>query len=104
MMPAISRRALRECGWVFKEGVSGWAIDFLLSAQVRHRFGNKIALARNVIARHGRPTDAARGAFYEFLRKHGIDPNSEAACIAWRHGVDDSDRAISRHDQPLDFS
>jgi hypothetical protein len=104
MMPAVSRRVLRELGWVFKEGISGWAVDFLLSAQVRQRYGNKIALIGDVMAKHDRPTDVDCGAFYQFLRKHDIDPNIEAGYIAWKYGVDDSAQAISRHDQPLDFS
>jgi len=104
MMPVISRRALMHLGWVFKEGISGWAVDFLLSAQVRHRYGNKIALIADVVAKHARATDVSSGAFYCFLRKHGIDPNAEAGYIAWKHGVDDSASAISRHDEPLDCS
>lgn len=104
MMPAISSRALREIGWVFKEGISGWAVDFLLSAQVRKRYGNKIALVTDVIARHDRLRDVECGAFYQFLKKHGIDPNMEAGYIAWKFAVDDSVSAISRHDQPLDCS
>ena len=104
MMPVISRRALMDLGWVFKEGVSGWAVDFLLSAQVRHRYGNKIALIADVVAKHARATDISSGAFYCFLRKHGIDPNAEAGYIAWKYGVDDSASAISLHGQPLDCS
>jgi hypothetical protein len=104
MMPAVSRRVLKELGWVIKEGISGWGVDFLLSAQVRQRFGNKIALIGDVTAKHDRLVDVASGAFYQFLRKHGIDPNVEAGYIAWKYGVDDSACAISRHDQPLDCS
>ena len=104
MMPAVSCRVLKELGWVFKEGISGWAVDFLLSAQVRQRYGNKIALIGDVVAKHARSTDVSCGAFYRFLREHGIDPNVEAGYIAWKFGVDDSACAISRHEQPLDFS
>lgn len=104
MMPVVSRRALMDLGWVFKEGISGWAVDFLLSAQVRHRYGNKIALVADVVAKHVRRTDVSSGAFYCFLRKHGIDPNTEAGYIAWKYGVDDSALAISIHEQPLDCS
>ncbi len=104
MMPAVSCRVLKELGWVFKEGISGWAVDFLLCAQVRQRYGNKIALIGDVVAKHARSTDVACGAFYRFLREHGIDPNVEAGYIAWKFGVDDLASAISRHDQPLDFS
>jgi hypothetical protein len=104
MMPAVSRRVLNELGWVFNEGISGWAIDFLLSAQVRQRYGNKIALIGEVAATHARSTDVADGDFYRFLGEHGIDPNVEAGYIAWKFGVDDSACAISRNVQPLDFS
>jgi hypothetical protein len=104
MMPAVSCRVLKELGWVFKEGISGWAVDFLLSAQVRQRYGNKIALIGDITAKHDRLRDVASGAFYQFLRKHGIDANVEAGYIAWKYGVDDSACAISRHDQPLDRS
>ncbi|HUI20124.1 MAG TPA: hypothetical protein VLZ74_03680 [Methylocella sp.] len=104
MMPAVSSRALKELGWVFKEGVSGWAVDFLLSMQVRKRYGNKIALIGDIMARHDRSRDVDCGEFYQFLRKHGIDSNMEAGYIAWKYGVDDSAQAISRHGQPLDFS
>jgi hypothetical protein len=104
MMPVISRRALADFGWVFKEGISGWGIDLLLSAQVRQRYGNKIALVGDVVAKHARSTYVAFGSFYQFLRRHGIDPNVEAGYIAWKYDVDDLANAISQHDQPLDFS
>jgi hypothetical protein len=104
MMPVVSRRVLMNLGWVFKEGISGWAVDFLLGAQVRQRFGNKIALIGDVVAKHVRSTDVASGALYRFLRQHGIDPNVEAGYIARKFGIDDSACAISRHDQPLDCS
>ncbi|HXW70051.1 MAG TPA: hypothetical protein VEK34_01155 [Methylocella sp.] len=104
MMPAVSHRVLREFGWVFAQGTSGWAIDFLLSAKVRKRYGNKIALIADVIARHDRPRDVESGAFYRYMKSHGIDPNIEAGYVAWKYGIDDSILAISQHAQPLDFS
>lgn len=101
MMPVISARALRKCGWVFQEGISGWAIDLLLSAKVRENFGNTIALVGNVVACHERGVDTVSGAFYNFLKSHGIDATIEAGDIASRFDLDDSPRAISIHPQPL---
>ncbi len=101
MMPVVSRRALRECGWVFGEGISGWAVDFLLGAAVRARFGNRIALVGDVVAAHERPIDTTDGAFYRFLRAHGIEASTEAGRIAVRHGIEVSATAIRRHPDPL---
>src|ERR1700730_6620906 len=101
MMPVISARALRKCGWVFQEGISGWAIDLLLSAKVRENFGNTIALAGNVVARHEQEVDTVNGSFYSFLNRHGIDASIEARDIASRFDLDDSRRAISIHPEPL---
>jgi len=58
----------------------------------------------SLTAKHARSTDVAFGSFYQFLRRHGIDPNVEAGCIAWKYDVNDSANAVSQHDQPLDFS
>jgi hypothetical protein len=101
MMPVISARALRKCGWVFQEGISGWAIDLLLSAKVRENFGNTIALVGNVVACHERDVDTVNGAYYNFLKRHGIDATIEAGDIASRFDLDDSRRAISIHPEPL---
>ncbi len=101
MMPMVSHRALRDCGWVFDEAISGWAVDFLLSETVRRRFGNTIALVGDVVATHDRPIDTVDGAFYRFLRAHGIEAATEAGRIALRHGIEVSARAIRRHPEPL---
>ena len=101
MMPVLSRRALHDCGWVFGEGISGWAVDFLLGAAVRARFGNTVALVGDVVAAHERPIDTMDGAFYRFLRAHGIEATTEAGRIAVRHGIEVSANAIRRHPEPL---
>jgi hypothetical protein len=101
MMPVISARALHKCGWVFQEGISGWAIDLLLSKKVRESFGNTIALAGSVVACHEREVDTVNGAFYNFLKSHGIDATIEAGDIASRFDLDDSRGAISIHPEPL---
>ncbi len=94
MMPLVSRRALRECGWVFKEGISGWCIDTLLSAEVRRRFGDTIALLGDVVCLHVRAVDASAGAFYKFLRQNGIEPTVEAGKIAIKFALNDKMSAV----------
>ena len=94
MMPVISRRALETCGFAFAEGVSGWAVDFLLSAEVRRRFGDRIALVGDVVATHRREVDLSEGAFYLFLRRQGIEATTEAGRIATRFCIEVSTRSI----------
>lgn len=94
MMPVVSRRALEACGSAFSEGISGWAVDFLLSAEVRRRFGDRIALIGEVVAKHERDIDLSEGAFYRYLRSHGIEATTEAGRIAERFGVEVSAQAI----------
>jgi hypothetical protein len=94
MMPLISKRALAECGWVFGECVSGWCVDMLLSAEVRKRFGNHIALCGDVVATHPRATDMANNAFYKFLGAQGIQPRVEAGKIAIKFGINDKMSAV----------
>lgn len=94
MMPVVSRRALETCGFAFAEGVSGWAVDFLLSAEVRRRYGDRIALVGDVVAAHRREVDLLDGAFYLFLRGHGIEATTEAGRIAARFGIEVSNQAI----------
>jgi hypothetical protein len=90
MMPLISRRALQTCGWVFKEGISGWGIDILLSAEVKRKFGNTTALLGDVIAIHRRSTDTKNNEFYRFLSRHGISPTVEAGHITLKFGLKES--------------
>ena len=102
MMPVVSKRVLTECGWVFSEGVSGWAVDFLLGVEVRKRFGNRIALIGDVVAAHERAIDTEDGAFYRFLRGHGVEAAFEAGRIARHFDIEVSATAIRRHPAPLD--
>ncbi len=101
MMPLVSRRALSACGWVFAEAISGWAVDFLLSAEVRKRFGNTIALVGDVVVTHDREIDTIDGALYRFLRANGIEATTEAGRIARDFGIEVSAEAIRRHPDPL---
>lgn len=101
MMPVISARALRRCGWVFGEGISGWSVDLLLSAKIREAFGNTIGLVADVVARHERGVDTANGGYYKFLKANGIDASIEAGDIAIRFDLDDSKPQIAIHHEPL---
>lgn len=94
MMPLVSQRALRECGWVFAECVSGWGVDFLLSSEVRRKFGDTIALAADVVCSHLRPTDTSNGEFYKFLARHGLEPTVEAGKIALKYQLNDKMTAM----------
>lgn len=90
MMPLVSQRALRECGWIFSEGISGWGVDILLSAEVRKRFGKSaIALCGDVVAVHARATDTSNNMFYKFLKERGIDPRVETGKIAMKFNLND---------------
>jgi hypothetical protein len=94
MMPVVSRRALQECGWVFRECISGWSVDTLLSAEVRKRFGDTIALLGDVVCRHARSVDTSHGALYTFLKQHGLEPTVEAGKIAMKFGLNDKMSAV----------
>ncbi|MEI9915804.1 MAG: hypothetical protein WDN29_08325 [Methylovirgula sp.] len=73
----------------FGEGVSGWGIDILLSAEVRRRYGNSIALLGDVVAVHRRPTETTNNTYYKFLAAHGIIATAEVGRIALKYGADD---------------
>lgn len=94
MMPALSKRALERCGWAFSAGISGWAVDLLLSAKVQAAFATRAAVVGACVAEHLRPYDTENGRFYRFLQDNGIDANVEAGAIALRYGIDDSETAI----------
>lgn len=90
MMPLISRRALRDCGWVFGESISGWGVDMLLSAEVRRRYGNSIGVLGDAVAVHKRPTRTNKNPLYKFLSAHGVSATAEAGRIALKYHLDDS--------------
>lgn len=87
MMPVVSRRALQSCGEAFSGSISGWGVDGLLSRMVRERFGETIALVADVMAEHRRGVDTEDGAFYRYLRSHGLEPAQEMARLVRRHGI-----------------
>jgi hypothetical protein len=101
MMPVVSRRAFQECGWVFGECVSGWCVDSLLSAEVRKRFGDTIALLGDVVCVHTRSVDTSRGALYTYLKQHGLEPTVEAGKIAMKFGLNDKMSAVYFREDPV---
>ncbi|ODR96796.1 hypothetical protein AUC71_04310 [Methyloceanibacter marginalis] len=87
MMPCLSRRALKEAAWVFKESVSGYGVDLLLGAYLSRRFGIDTFVIGSVVATHQRPIDQRDGAFYKFLRSQRIDPLEELRVITKLFGL-----------------
>lgn len=94
MMPLLSRRALEKFGWVFRESVSGWGADLLISAQVRKHFGDTIAVLGDVICVHGCPVEISTGAFYRFLRRNGLEATTESGRIAMKFCLNDKMSAV----------
>ncbi len=101
MMPLISRRALRDCGWVFGESISGWGVDMLLSAEVRRLYGNSIGVLGDAVAVHRRPTLTDKNPLYKFLSAQGINATAEAGRIALKYHLDDNGTWIGPSDPAL---
>jgi hypothetical protein len=89
MAPAMTRRALQCAAWTLAESVSGWGSDLLLGPAVRAAFGpTSVGVIGSVVVRHATPVDTRGGAFYEFLRRYGVDPGYEANRVAVDFGVE----------------
>jgi hypothetical protein len=89
MAPAMTRRALQCANWAFAESVSGWGSDLLLGPSVRAAFGpTSVGVIGSVAVRHATQVDTGGGAFYEFLRRYGVDPGYEANRVALDFGVE----------------
>jgi hypothetical protein len=89
MAPAMTRRALQCAKWAFAESVSGWGSDLLLGPAVRAAFGPKsVGVIGSVAVRHANEVDTRGGAFYQFLRRYGVDPGHEANRVAVDFGVE----------------
>jgi hypothetical protein len=89
MAPAMTRRALQCAKWAFAESVSGWGSDLLLGPAVRAAFGPKsVGVVGSVAVRHANEVDTRGGAFYQFLRRYGVDPGHEANRVAVDFGVE----------------
>lgn len=87
MMPVLSRRAL---GWIaptLGRSVSGFGLD-LVWGNIVARKGGRIAVLDEVAATHARALDQTGGAFYRYLRRHGINPKAELWTLLTETGSD----------------
>jgi hypothetical protein len=87
MMPALTRKAMVECGWVFGASISGFGTDLLLGKACFERFGGKAGVVGTTIAVHEKKIDERGGAFYNYMRSEGINPKYELWKIVQRYSV-----------------
>lgn len=76
MMPALSRRAREAMLPFFMLSVSGFGLD-LLMAQTAQTQNLRAGIVDEVIVDHRRAISQTDGAFYEFLRKYGLNSKFE---------------------------
>lgn len=76
MMPALSKRAREVMLPFFMLSVSGFGLD-LLMAQTAQTRNLRAGIVDEVIVDHRRAISQTDGAFYEFLRKHGLNSKFE---------------------------
>ncbi|WP_413718514.1 DUF707 domain-containing protein [Silicimonas sp. MF1-12-2] len=76
MMPVFSRQALKWVMPTFGQSISGFGLD-LVWGQIVADKGGRIAVLDDIAARHARPVDQAGGAYYRYLRRHGINAKAE---------------------------
>lgn len=84
MMPVLSRRAL---GWIaptLGQSVSGFGLDLVWGKIVTER-GGSIAVLDDITATHARPVNQSGGAFYRYLRRHGINAKAELWSLVKAH-------------------
>ena len=86
MMPVLSRRALAWIAPTLGKSVSGFGLDLIWGRLVSGN-GGKIAVLDDISATHTRPVDQADGAFYRYLRQHGINAKAELWMLLKRYGA-----------------
>ena len=87
MMPALTRRALVQCGWIFGTSISGFGSDLLLGQACAEGFGGKAAIVGTTVAVHEKSIDDRGGEFYNFMRSIDINPKFELWSIIQRYSV-----------------
>lgn len=87
MMPAMSRKALSALAPTFGKSVSGFGLDLTWGHIVR-QFGGRIAVIDGIAATHARPVDQGGGAYYAYLRSHGINAKAELWSLLKEYGAD----------------
>jgi hypothetical protein len=85
MMPVYARHILPWVKEVFAESVSGWGTDAAL-AMIGMREGWRAAVVDEVIARHLKPILGETGAYYQMLRRNGIDQEKEFEHLQRKYG------------------
>ncbi len=86
MMPVFSAQALRWVAPTFGKSVSGFGLDLVWGKIVRDA-GGRIAVLDDILATHARPVDLAGGAYYSYLRRHGINAKAELWTLARDYGT-----------------
>lgn len=76
MAPGFSGPALRAFLPSFSLSISGFGLDLLVGQQVRAR-GGRCAVVDTVQMSHHAAIDQSGGAYYEYLRSHGINSKYE---------------------------
>lgn len=77
MAPGFSQKALQRLSPYFALSVSGYGLDLLAGPIIREAGGN-VAVVDSVQMRHESKINRAKGSYYEFLRRAGINPNYES--------------------------
>ena len=87
MMPILSRRAVEVGGHVFAQTVSGWGLDLVLGKLVAEQLNGRAAIIDSIAARHTKPIDPRKGAFYMMLRESNIFPEIELTHMQRMYGT-----------------
>lgn len=87
MMPGFSGEALTHCLPDFPRSLSGWGLDFLCGQRISQRFAVAPQVIDSVQARHTKIINTEDGAYYQFMRSLGIDPEKELKAICREFGL-----------------
>jgi hypothetical protein len=86
MMPVFSRRALRWIVPTLGQSISGFGLDLVWGQLVGERQG-RIAVIDGISATHSRGVDQVAGAYYSYLRRHGINAKAELWTLLKAYGA-----------------
>ena len=86
MMPVFSRRALRWIAPTLGQSISGFGLDLVWGQLVGKR-GGRIAVLDGISATHLRGVDQAGGAYYSYLRRHGVNAKAELWTLLKAYGA-----------------
>ncbi|HVP32946.1 MAG TPA: hypothetical protein VMT09_04790 [Steroidobacteraceae bacterium] len=86
MAPYFSQALLRTAIGDFDRSISTWGLDVLWGANYGR--SHRLAIIDLFTMAHRRPSDIASGAFYQYLRRLGVDPLYELAAILQALGLE----------------